>query len=41
MKKEYHSTNNVEHEFWFSPNDIKCCASESKINLGSELANSP
>ena len=25
LKKEFHSTNNVEHKFWFCPNDIKRC----------------
>ena len=30
LKKEYRSTNNVEHEFWFCPNDIKYCVSGNK-----------
>jgi hypothetical protein len=27
--KEYHSTNNVKYEFWFCPDDIKCCVNEN------------
>jgi len=30
LKKEYRSTNNVEYEFWFCPDDIKRCISGSK-----------
>ena len=29
LKKEFHSTNNVEHNFWLRPYNIKRCASES------------
>jgi hypothetical protein len=25
LKKKFHSTNNVEHECWFCPDDIKRC----------------
>ena len=27
--KEFRSPNNVEYEFWFCPNDIKCCVSDN------------
>jgi hypothetical protein len=30
LKKEYRSTNNVEYEFWFCPDDIKRCVNGSK-----------
>lgn len=30
MKKEFHFTNNVEYEYWFCCDDIKCCVSGSK-----------
>ena len=30
LKKEFHSTNNVEYEFRFCPNNIKCCVSGNK-----------
>ena len=30
LKKEYHSTNNVEYEFWFCHDDIKRCVSGNK-----------
>jgi hypothetical protein len=30
LKKEFHSTNNVEYEFWFCPDDIKRCVSGTK-----------
>jgi hypothetical protein len=30
LKKEFRSPNNVEYEFWFCPDDIKCCVSGSK-----------
>ena len=30
LKKEYRSTNNVEYEFWFYPDDIKRCVNDSK-----------
>jgi hypothetical protein len=30
LKKELRSTNNVEYEFWFCPDDIKRCISDTK-----------
>ena len=30
LRKEFCSPNNVEYEFWFCPDDIKCCMSRSK-----------
>ena len=30
LKKEFHSTNNVEYEFWFCHDDIKRCVSGTK-----------
>jgi hypothetical protein len=30
FKKKFRSPNNVEYEFWFCPDDIKCCVSGSK-----------
>ena len=33
LKKKFHSTNNVEHKFWFCHDDIKRCMSVNKIKL--------
>ena len=30
FKKEFHSTNNVEYEFWFCPHNIKRCVNGTK-----------
>ena len=30
LKKEFHPTNNVEHKFWFCPDDIKRCVGGNK-----------
>ena len=30
LKKEFGSTNNVEYEFWFCPNNIKHCVNDTK-----------
>lgn len=30
MKKEFRFTNNVEYEYWFCRDDIKCCVNGSK-----------
>jgi hypothetical protein len=38
LKKEFHSTNNVEHKFWLCPNVIKHYVSESKKKLCTRLA---
>ena len=33
LEKEFRSTNNVEHEFWFYPDDIKRCVSGNKKKI--------
>ena len=30
FRKEFRFSNNVEYDFWFCPNDIKCCVSDNK-----------